>query len=421
MTKLIFCDFNQTLVDAVNKLSKNFDQNKWNVQLEAVCMDIFECQKNNAGYKICTAFDPDTDVVGSLGKLIANRFSSEVKNLKEFSCTHNFFGGYPPHINQKATKETLFRALTGIFAYREQNLIFSGFGIGIGGISQDDFLRCLELVLKGYTCADLDNANLSSANLSHVNLNGSNLSGAIFSGANLSYAYISGANLSYTDLSGANLSYTDLSGSDLRRTDLSRTDLTGTIFGGADLSDADLSYANLSFAKLSDADLSRANLSDADLSYTNLSFADLSFADLSGADLNGADLNFAEMSQAKNIFNGLDWLKTTFETDELGVIVYSRIKPSSVFDLRPKQWVIEPGAFIEELGVNLNPTNKCGSGVNFATLEWCKNNYTTYPLWRCRIRWIDLAAVVIPYDTEGKARCQRLELIEIVKEEAQGL
>ena len=32
-------------------------------------------------------------------------------------------------------------------------------------------------------------------------------------------------------------------------------------------------------------------------------------------------------------------------------------------------------------------------------------------LWRCRIRWIDLADLVVPYHTDGKARAGRVELL----------
>jgi hypothetical protein len=42
-------------------------------------------------------------------------------------------------------------------------------------------------------------------------------------------------------------------------------------------------------------------------------------------------------------------------------------------------------------------------------------NYTTAPLWRCRIRWAWLPGVVVPFGTDGKARCSRLEMLEEVK------
>jgi len=38
------------------------------------------------------------------------------------------------------------------------------------------------------------------------------------------------------------------------------------------------------------------------------------------------------------------------------------------------------------------------------------------PYWKCRINWKDLVDTVIPFNTDGKGRCARLELIKIVEE-----
>jgi len=310
MSKLIFCDLNESLVNKVKALFDQNQNNKWDVKLEAVCNDIFECQKQNQGYKICTASNPDFKMGGGLDKLIADKFSDEIDDPKEFSWTDNIFYTVSVNSNLQATKEIITRALIGIFGYRHKDLIFSGLGTAIGGMSEDDFVECLKNVLR---YANLRRANLSSA----------------------------------------------------------------------DLSSADLSYANLSYANLSSANLSSANLSSANL------------------------------SKITNFFDPLIWLQKNFESDKKGLIVYKRIGNTSY--TTPSDWVIKPKSIIEELGVNPLPTIDCGSGVNFATLEWCKKEYTSSDLWKCRINWIDLASVVVPYNTDGKARCQRLELLEIVK------
>jgi hypothetical protein len=244
--------------------------------------------------------------------------------------------------------------------------------------------------------ADLSRANLSGADLSGANLSGANLSGADLSGADLSDADLSGANLSGANLSGANLSGANLSGANLRRADLRRADLSG-----ANLSDADLSGANLRRANLSGANLSRANLSGANLSDADLRRADLRRADLSGANLSGA----------KNLFNPIKWMSDNFEHDDMGFIVY---KTFGAYQTPPKTWKLKSGSFIEE-NVNPLPTNDCGCGINFATIKWIKADQSSPVIWRCRIRWMDCVGVVIPYNTNGKARCARLELLEIVK------
>jgi len=217
--------------------------------------------------------------------------------------------------------------------------------------------------------------------------------GANLSRANLSDADLSRADLSGANLSGANLSYADLSGANLIR--------------------ADLSGANLSGANLSRADLSGANLSGANLSGANLSRADLSGANLSDANLSDADLSRADLSRVKNLLNPVVWLAENFTADELGYIVYKAIGDTS-YD-PPARWKIEAGALLEEVP-NPLPTVECGCGVNFATLKWVKENHSRSKIWRCRIRWLDLPGIVVPFNTDGKARCSRLELLEIVKE-----
>jgi len=182
----------------------------------------------------------------------------------------------------------------------------------------------------------------------------------------------------------------------------------------ADFSCANLSHADLSHADLSSADLSSADLRHADLSCTNLSSADLSHADLSGANLSGAnlsgaDLRHTDLSCTKGLLLSSDYIKT-FERDADGYIVYRAERGTYN---PPDSWKFKPGAFLSEVP---NPcrTVPCGCGVNFATREWVEANHPNRPVWKCRIRFEDLADVVVPYNVGGKARCTRLELLEIV-------
>ena len=194
-------------------------------------------------------------------------------------------------------------------------------------------------------------------------------------------ADLSGANLSGANLSGASLSYANLS--------------------CADLSCADLSYANLSGASLSYANLSCADLRCADLSYANLSCADLSGADLSDADLSGADL-----SGASGLIDATDYIGAHFERVKDGYIVYKTFGGAYS---KPDSWTIEPGAIIEEV-CNPNRTNACGCGINVAPIEWVKENYKG-DVYKLLIRWEWLPGVVVPYNTDGKIRCSRAQII----------
>jgi len=152
----------------------------------------------------------------------------------------------------------------------------------------------------------------------------------------------------------------------------------------------------LEINKTKDADLRDANLSD---------------ANLRGANLRGANLRDANLSGCKGLLKSAAWMKENFSRNELGYIVYKRIGETSY--PAPDNWVIEPGQYLEEV-CNPLPTLDCACGVNFGTLKWCENEYTNAVLWECIIPWEDAPSIVVPYNTDGKARCERLLLVKVV-------
>ena len=160
-------------------------------------------------------------------------------------------------------------------------------------------------------------------------------------------------------------------------------------------------------ANLRGTDLRGADLLDADLQRANLWGADLRDANLLDADLRDADL-----SNSKGLSTAKDYL-SQFKKDKSGIYVY---KTFGAYSTAPDYWKIEPKSFIEEV-VNPDRCTECGSGINFATLEWIKKckEAQDKPVWRCLIHWEDVADVVVPFNTDGKARCARLQLIEIVR------
>lgn len=223
------------------------------------------------------------------------------------------------------------------------------------------------------------------------------------------------------DLIGEDLRGADLRGADLRRANLSSANLSGAGLSGVDLRDANLSSADLRGANLRsanlrgvdlrDAKLSRADLSGADLRDANLRGADLYCANLRGADLRDADLSGTDLSGAKGLPSASEWLSQHFQSDSNGVICYR----AQVGEYpTPDHWKFEPGAYLEET-TNPDRGTLCACGVSFATVEWVRDKYPRQPVWRCRIEWIDLADVIVPFGTDGKARARRVKLLEIVE------
>ena len=228
---------------------------------------------------------------------------------------------------------------------------------------------------------------------------------ADLSGVNLCRANLYRADLRGTDLRMANLCMADLRGVDLYRADLRRADMYD-----AKLNDANLNSANMCFAKLNGANLSGAKLNDANLLGTHLLGANLSGANLLGTHLLGANLSGANLSGVDGLLSAVDFMKANFERTENGYIAY---KTFGAQYTPPEKWEIKPGSIIEE-NVNFDRCNDCGCGINVAPIQWVKDNYKE-DVWKVLIRWEWLAGVCVPYNTDGKIRCERVELIEIVK------
>jgi uncharacterized protein YjbI with pentapeptide repeats len=258
---------------------------------------------------------------------------------------------------------------------------------------------------------DLRNTDLSGANLYGVELKGVDLSGADLKSANLM-----GADLSWADLSGA-----DLSGADLLDTNLFEACLRFTNLFEADLRFTNLRSANLYCANLYRANLYRANLYGVDLSGADLRFANLMGAELRGADLRGADLNGADLNDTKGLLSNEDLLDKYFDKAERSHFVKAEHSHWIVYKAfgntsypQPDHWKLEPGNIIEEINLNDDRREDCGSGVNFATLEWIEGFYgNSMEIWKCEVRedW----GLTMPYVTDGKGRSRKLKLIEIVK------
>ena len=174
-----------------------------------------------------------------------------------------------------------------------------------------------------------------------------------------------------------------------------RAYLRGSDLSGSDLSGSDLRGSDLSGSDLSGCDLRRCDLSDSNLSGSNLSGSDLSGSDLSGS---------------KGLVSPIRYMEENFDRCADGYFAYKTF--NSIYTA-PGRWILQPGAVIEET-VNANRTDECGCGINVAPLDWVRENHKG-DIWKVLIRWEWLPGVCVPYNTDGKIRCERVQLLEIVK------
>ena len=238
--KLVFIDKNEELVRRVSALFEKYKTNKWDYELEARVGDI---SKERDGIFV-TASNPEFLAGGGVDGVLAKRFKSQWKDLKEGVKADNLFPVVSVGKDRCAEEWRVMRSLSLVFLLlrNESRVVLTGIGTGIGGLSVNNFCKLLENVLR----ADLSSADLSSADLRSANLSFADLQYADLSSANLRYADLSCANLSSANLSSANLSCADLSSANLRFADLQSADLRSANLRSANLSSADLSYANLS-------------------------------------------------------------------------------------------------------------------------------------------------------------------------------
>ena len=169
----------------------------------------------------------------------------------------------------------------------------------------------------------------------------------------------------------------------------------------ADLREADLSEANLRWANLREADLSGADLRE----------ANLCGADLSGANLREAELRWADLSGCKGLLSPIDYLKENFEKTKKGYICYKIFHTNYPV---PDYWKIKENSIITEV-VNPSRTTDCACGVNVGTLKWVKDHNDGDKIWKCLIEWEWLVNMVVPYNTDGKIRCEKVRLLEVNK------
>ena len=108
--------------------------------------------------------------------------------------------------------------------------------------------------------------------------------------------------------------------------------------------------------------------------------------------------------------DAINFMEAHFERTDEGYIVYKSFNSNYT---APDRWKIEPGEVIEEVA-NPDRTCECGCGINVAPLEWVRNDNYNQP-YKLLIRWEWLPGVVVPYNTDGKIRCSKAQILESVK------
>ena len=192
---------------------------------------------------------------------------------------------------------------------------------------------------------------------------------------------------------------------------MKESDYHRAISGCKDLQGAKLRKTDLFGVDLWGADLSGADLSGAFLQQSNLCFADLTGADLTGAFTHGANFFGAILIKTTGLKSSTELMNKYFQKDKDGWFVYKSFAETEYMFSRPDNWNISPGCILEEPNLALDRRYDCGPGVNFASRQWIKKRYGPDYIWLCKVYKEDIDQIVVPYGTDGKGRCARLQLI----------
>ena len=121
----------------------------------------------------------------------------------------------------------------------------------------------------------------------------------------------------------------------------------------------------------------------------------------------------ADLSGAGGITSAINYMQNHFKTCSKGYVAYKTF--GKHYPPSPT-WKIQKGSVIQEV-VNPNRQNQCGCGINVAPFDWVQENCPGKEVWAVLIEWAWLPGVIVPYNTDGKIRCERVRLLRKVTEE----
>lgn len=177
-------------------------------------------------------------------------------------------------------------------------------------------------------------------------------------------------------------------------------------------SSCSMQKASISYSNLATVFFENCNMSNATLKRSHMQGSSFIRCNLFGTRFDESRISECDFSQSSGALNPSDWMAENLERHEDGYIAY---KTFEAVRLSNPNWKIEPGSVINEM-VNAGITESCGCGINVSTLRWQEENQPIFhkkgPIWRCLIRWEWLPSVVIPWGTNGKFRCGRVELLD---------
>ncbi len=345
--KIIFADLNKELKEKVKKGFKEWENNT-HCELIVSKKDVLETKKLYPNALIVTASNPDFTMSGGLDATLKKAYPDQCENVREFKFTKDLFFTISCDESIKTNRDIIKRALLGVyFASREYNIILTGLGTNIAGLSIDDFLKELELFV---------NANFSNADFSNTNFSDFDFSFSDFSFSNFNYSNFSYSNVSNSNFHNSNFYNSDFSFSNFSNTDFSRSDFSNSVFSCSDFRSANFNNTCFERTNFNNSDFKSVNFSNSNFSNTNFHNADFSNSDFSYSDFNNTNFhntnfnnsdfsysnfhnsNFYNSNFSYSDFNNIDFRNANFSKSNFNKSNFSNV--SFNYRITPEEGVI---------------------------------------------------------------------------------
>ena len=222
------------------------------------------------------------------------------------------------------------------------------------------------------------------------------------------------------DIDGKLLLNSNLNQAILKDVCFNKSKIRKCSFKGAIIKNCSFVKSNIWSTSFKKSKISKTNFTDADIDTNSFDCAEIRECDFTNSVWNECSFTQSNFSGSKGLISSIDYLEKNFKKTEQGYITYKKF--GQFYDT-PNYWDIREGSILNEV-INSNRFEDCGAGINVSTLNWLDEHFlfaaTLYGfsakektgIWEVLIPFEWLSGVCVPYNTDGKIRCERVKLIK---------
>ena len=298
-----------------------------------------------------------------------------------------------------------------------ENVVFSNVNFDRANFNEAVF-KNVTFVQCTFTSTKMKKATFENVKFDNCEGSGMNFNEATFNTVTFEETEFFDANFEYSVMDGVIANRCDFDTArmraiKLRKVEFISTTLTNTDFQFSFIKDSKIKKCKLSFSRFNGTTCENTDFSGSYFFTVNFGHSVFKNCNFTDVYLNDANISNVDFSCTKGIMSQIDYCKQNFEFTNEGLIAY---KVFNRFFTAPEDWKIEKGAVLTE-NVNYNKATECGCGINVATRKWIENvgtdkGWETLTIWKVLIRWEWLMGVSVPFESSGKIRCEKVELVE---------